>query len=102
VANNGQQQQFDNQRAAELQDLRIAAYASYLRANSRWVIDPDSKQLRGEALAAETQVEYESVDHDVDRAAWNLFHVVDVEEQHAYGAARRQFIKAAGSSLDAG
>ena len=98
VSNNGQEQQFENQRAAELQDLLIGAYASYLRVNSRWALDPDSKQLRAEALAAETEVEFEAADPGVDDTAQQLFDVV--EERGDYDAARDDFIEAAGRSLD--
>jgi ATP/maltotriose-dependent transcriptional regulator MalT len=98
VSNNGQEQQFENQRAAELQDLLIGAYASYLRANSRWALDPESKQLRAEALAAETEVEFEAADSDVDVAAQGLFDVV--EQRGNYDAARDHFIEAAGRSLE--
>jgi hypothetical protein len=98
VSNNGQEQQFENQRLAEVQDLLIGAYGNYLRASSRWVLDPDSEELRAEALAAETEVEFLAASPEVDVAAQQLFDVV--EERGNYNAEREQFIDTAGRSLE--
>jgi hypothetical protein len=98
VSKDAQAQQFKNQRNAELQDLLIGRYGTYLRTSSKWALDPDSKQLRAEALAAETEVEFLAADPDVDDAAQQLFDVV--EERGDYDAARDRFIDAAGRSLE--
>ena len=99
VSKDAQAQQFMNQRNAELQDLLIATYGSYLRASSKWALDPGSDQLEAEALAAETEVEFLAADPDVDDAAKQLFDIVD-KEQGDYNAARDHFIDVAGRSLE--
>jgi hypothetical protein len=108
VSNDGQEQQFKNQREAELQDLLVDAYTDYLRANSRWflavasgVSGADEEELRGEVLATESQVEFLAADDTVDHAAQVLFDVVDAGPagQGNYDSARDTFIDVAGASL---
>jgi hypothetical protein len=98
VSKDAQAQQFMNQRNAELQDLLIGKYGSYLRASSKWALEPGSEELRSEALAAETEVEFLAADPDVDAAAQDLFDVVTVRGN--YDRARKRFIVIAGRSLD--
>jgi hypothetical protein len=106
VSNNGQEQQFENQRTAELQDLLIDAYASYLRdATTVWVAatgeDPDTRQLAAEALASETEVEFEAASPGVDDAAKQLFDAATKARLlSTFEDARDDFIDAAGRSLD--
>jgi hypothetical protein len=98
VSKDAQAEQFKNQRNAELQDLLIGKYGNYLRASSKWALGPDSKQLRADALAAETEVEFLAADPDVDDAAQQLFDAVD--KRGDYNAARERFIDVAGASLE--
>jgi hypothetical protein len=98
VSKDAQAQQFKDQRNAELQDLLIGKYGSYLRAISKWALDPDSKQLEGEAFAAGTEVEFLAADPEVDDAAEQLFDIVK-DERGDYDAARDHFIDVAGRSL---
>jgi hypothetical protein len=111
VANKGQEQQFENQRTAELQDLLIDAYARYLRdATATWfaatVEDPRfeearTKKLAAEALASETEVEFEAASSAVDDAAKGLYDAVTRPRLLPTFEDRRQdFIDAAGRSLD--
>jgi hypothetical protein len=101
---------FENQRTAELQDLLIDAYARYLRdATATWFAatleDPRfeearTKKLAAEALASETEVEFEAVSA-VDDAAKRRYHAVTKPRLLTTFKDRRpDFIDAAGRSLD--
>jgi len=110
VSNKGQQQQFENQREAELQDLLIDAYARFLRDTSDLFAavdqDKDGKQARtkallGRALAGETEVVFLAASNEVDDTAERLFDSAANWKLHSAFVDRRQkFIDAAGSSLD--
>jgi transcriptional accessory protein Tex/SPT6 len=109
ISNEGQEQQFDSQRTAEIQDLLIATYARYLRdATTVWVFvanedpkleDPHTKQLAAEAFASETEVEFEAASEAVDDAAQQLYNAA-TEAPDTFEETRQDFIDAAGTSLD--
>jgi hypothetical protein len=106
VANKGQEQQFENQRTAELQDLLIDTYGTYLRdATTTWFAaksgDPSFEQLAAEALASETEVEFLAASPEVDDAAQQLYDAVtETERLNTFERERQQLIDAAGRSLD--
>jgi hypothetical protein len=110
VANKGQEQQFENQRTAELQDLLIATYARYLRDATATAVataeDPKleaahTKGLAARALASETEVEFEAASGEVDNAAQRLYDAVTTTRlMDTFEARRQEFIDAAGRSLD--
>ena len=109
VSNKGQQQQFENQRQAELQDLLIDAYARYLRDASDLfaAVDEDksgaqarTKALARRAFAGETEVEFLAASGEVDLAAQRVFDAAAQWKLHSTFVDRRQdFIDAAGRSL---
>jgi hypothetical protein len=110
VANRGQEQQFENQRTAELQDLLIGAYARYLRdasatfvavAEDKQIAHAHTKALAGQALASETEVEFLAAPSAVDDAAQRVYDAVTKAPLHpTFEDRRREFIDAAGRSLD--
>jgi len=110
VANKGQQQQFENQRAAEVQDLLIAAYARYLRdatataaatGDDRQQKHAKTKELAARALASETEVEFKAASPAVDDAARRLYDAVTRPQLlDTFEAERQRFIDAAGRSLE--
>jgi hypothetical protein len=113
VANNGQEQQFDNQRAAQLQDLLIDTYGRFVRsAASTYAVvlawdkgDSTKAQLiaaQGEAEGARAEVTFLAASDDVDQAAARLeeavTHVPHVTPE-MYAAERDRFLEVAAQSL---
>jgi hypothetical protein len=99
VANKGQEEQFDNQREADVQDLLIDTYTNYLQTTSRlWVARQNrfsnAEQLESEALAAESQVEFDTPElEDVARGLLDAAREPASEE--VYLSARKEFIQVA-------
>jgi hypothetical protein len=94
-----------------VQDLLIDTYARFLRdATTTWFAaatedrkfeDPDTRQLAAEALASETQVEFEAPTREVADAAKDLYDSVShTRLLRNFQDERELFIKAAGSSLN--
>jgi hypothetical protein len=103
VANKGQEQQFENQRAAQVQDLLIDTYRNYLETTSRaWVAVcndfPNKKQLVSDAFAAESEIVFYT--DEIEVVARPLFDAAQhCAPDNDYLRARQKFIEKAGSKI---
>jgi len=108
VANEGQQQRFEEQRATELEDLRRDTYVEYLRKVDALVVltfqtqpRPAQKEIgnaQAEARSARAQVLLVS-STAVRRAADGLMRTLINGDEDAYEDAREAFIVAAESQI---
>ena len=106
VANEGQEEQFENQRTAQIQDLVIETYASYLRTTAgTWVAiqadSPDAEKRVSETLAALGVVEFETTDApEVGDVANQLLRAATKPaDESEFRAAQLRFIEVAANSL---
>jgi hypothetical protein len=106
VSNDGQEQQFENQRTAQIQDLAIETYSNYLRTSaltwgavSNQASDQDERQA--ESVAALGVVKFETGPSPEIGAAADKLLVAAIEpaSNADYFDAQQQFIEAAANSL---
>jgi hypothetical protein len=106
VANNGQEQQFENQRAAQVQDLLIDTYEAYARTAARTVVavdakEPNATQLIEETAAAQAVVIFEAPeDSNVEPAADELANAAVSGDMDEFPRALVGFTDAATESLN--
>ncbi len=100
VANEGQQQRFENERQTRIENLRIDTYASYLRELANWNY-VGGVPSRVSAAQAEVLLIFSS--SAVREAAVQLFSAAEKDsESAAFRNARNRFIDLAQQEVDVG
>jgi hypothetical protein len=94
AANNGQQEQFENQRTAQVQDLLIATYSNFVRTASKAASGPASPAEVRAVFAAGAQVDFVGDEH-VKRAARVLEHLsLTNPDEETYRGRQEDFVNA--------
>jgi hypothetical protein len=104
VANEGQRQRFEEQQAAERQELRRSTFAEYLKAVQGIITGSAHRET---LLTPEAKVEIVARNRDVGEAALDVAESVGVymrnrKVKRDFLETRSQFIKAAKADLAAG